>query len=269
VKDSAALALRVAHERDARRGDGNSEEFDRQAALLRVELSRTIAEVRGGEPVTTEAAIRETIALLESMLAEPEKLSSIVALDTSLAASSTVDSADEPAEVPHFSDLENQKPQQKGTSDPRRLDKSVQAKRPSSRLSDEFVQEVRDRADLLRIVSNAGVKLKRTGREWKGCCPFHSEKTASFSVNPGKGTFYCFGCQDGGNVYNFVMKSQALGFRDAVLFVAGTCGMSPPEDEGVEVGTRVPKARAERAPRELTVVRDDEAPPEFAEDFTL
>jgi hypothetical protein len=262
VKDSAALALRVAQERDARRGDGNSEEFDRQAALLQVEMSRTIAEVRGGEAVTTEDAIRETIALLQSMLAEPELLSSIVACsNTPLATSSLLDNDDGGAGVSHFSDPENQKPQQKHPSGPRRLDKSVQAKRPSGRIPTDFVQDVRDRADLVQIVSDSGVKLKRAGSEWKGCCPFHKEKTASFSVNPAKGVYRCFGCQSGGNVFNFVMESQGLGFKDAVLHVAASCGMGMP-DEGE-------RPRAERAERELTVVRDDEAPPEFVEDFTV
>jgi hypothetical protein len=262
VKDNAALALRHAREKDARRGDGRTEEFDRAAALLQVELCRTIAEAQRGEPVTTEEAIRDTISLLEAML-DPARLSSIVALeDTPLATSSLLDSANaEGAGVSHFSDPETQKPQQKPPSGPRRLDNSVQAKRPSGRLADDFVQDVRDRADLVQVVSDSGVKLKRAGSEWKGCCPFHKEKTASFSVNPAKGVYRCFGCQSGGNVFNFVMESQGLGFRDAVLHVAGTCGMSP-LDEGE-------RPRAERAERELTVVRDDEAPPEFAEDFTV
>jgi hypothetical protein len=260
VKDSAALALRIARERDARRGDGRADEVNRAKALVYVEVMRACAEAEDGAAVSTEDAIRETIAFLQSLL-EPAGLSTLVALqDTSLATSSIVDSADESAEVPHFSDPETSKAQQKRPSGPRRLDKSVQAKR----LSDGFVQDVRDRADLVQIVTDSGVKLKRAGQEWQGRCPFpsHPDKSPSFSVNPAKGLYYCHGCGERGNVFNFAMEFQGLGFRDAVLFVAGICGMSPP-DEGEE------RPRAERAPRELTVVRDDEAPPEFTEDFTL
>jgi hypothetical protein len=266
VKDSAALALRVAQERDTRRGDGRSEEFDRQAALLQVEVSRTIAEVRGGESVTTEAAIRETIALLQSMLAEPELLSSIVACsDTPLATSSLPDNENDSAGVAQFSDPETPKPQQKGTSDPLRLDKSVQARRPSGRIPDEVVERVRVDSDLRRVVESRGVRLARVGSQYKGLCPFHQEKTPSFFISPAKGLYHCQGCKAGGNVFNFIADVDRVGFRDAVQTVAGICGIPLPELEPVtEDG---PKAA--RAPRELTVVRDDEGSPEFAEDFTL
>jgi hypothetical protein len=175
-----------------------------------------------------------------------------------------VDTENGAAGVSHFSDPETPKSQQKPTSTPHKLDKSVQAKRPSGRLPTEFVQEVRDRADIVRIVSDAGVKLKPVGSEWKGRCPFHQDKTASFSVNQGKGVFKCFGCDEGGNVFNFVMQSQAVGFRDAVEIVAGLVGMSLPEDEA-----QPPKARAARASREFTVEPDLDAVPSGWEDTIL
>jgi hypothetical protein len=80
-KDNAALALRAARERDARKGDDSTDEFNRQAAALYVELGRTVAEVQTGGTVETEAAIRETIALLQAMLDSPQTLSTIVAPD--------------------------------------------------------------------------------------------------------------------------------------------------------------------------------------------
>jgi hypothetical protein len=243
-KDGAALVLRAAKERDARAGRDSSEDFDRQAALLYVELGRTIAEVQG---VETVEVLRHTVERLNALLEAPDELSSLVALtDTSVATKSILDT---PAEVPHFSEAESPKPQQKGMSGPRRLDKSVQA----TRLSAAFVQEARDRADLVRVVEDAGVKLKRGGSEYKGCCPFHQEKTPSFSVNRAKGVYHCHGCGQGGNVYNFVMETQGLGFRDAVLHVAGTLGMSPPEAEPA-LAPKPPPTR----PRELVIVPDPE-----------
>jgi hypothetical protein len=243
-KDGAALALRAAKERDARAGLGTSENVDRQAALLYVELGRTIAEVQG---VETVEVLWRTVERLSALLEAPEELSSLVALtDISSATKSILDSA---VEVPHFSEAETPKPQQKGTSIPRRLDKSVHA----TRLSTGFVQEVRDRANLVQIVSDAGVRLKRAGSEWKGCCPFHKEKTPSFSVNPAKGVYHCHGCGQGGNVYNFVMETHGLGFRYAVLHVAGTLGMSPPEAEPA-LAPKPPPTR----PRELVIVPDPE-----------
>jgi hypothetical protein len=256
-KADAALALRIARERDERRGDGKSEEFDRQAARLQVELCRTIAEAQGGRAVDTAEAIRDTIALLESMLKEPEGLSNIVAdSDTTLATKSIVDSADDGgAGVSHFSEGETSKPQQKGTSGPRRLDKSVQAR---GRIPDEFVERVRRDADLVRVVESRGVKLTRAGSQFKGRCPFHDEKTPSFYVSPAKGLYHCQGCKAGGNVFNFVAEIDRVGFREAVQTIAGVCGIPLP-DELVE--QTPPKVR------ELRVVRDDAEP--FAEDYTL
>ena len=76
------------------------------------------------------------------------------------------------------------------------------------------------------------VTLKRHGSNLFGLCPFHSEKTPSFSVVPDKGMFYCFGCQKGGGVINFIMEQESLDYADAVRFLAKRAGMTVPEDEG-------------------------------------
>lgn len=75
------------------------------------------------------------------------------------------------------------------------------------------------RADLVEVVSDY-VSLKKRGDEYVGLCPFHSEKTPSFSVNPAKQLFYCFGCGTGGNVYTFLMKKENLSFPEAVRYLA-------------------------------------------------
>ena len=76
------------------------------------------------------------------------------------------------------------------------------------------------------------VSLTRRGSNLFGLCPFHSEKTASFSVAPDKGIYYCFGCHAGGGVVNFIMQIEGLDFPDAVRFLAKRAGLEVPEDEG-------------------------------------
>ena len=80
-----------------------------------------------------------------------------------------------------------------------------------SRIPDEIIQQVRDRIDVVELVGRS-VSLKRAGRNYKGLCPFHHEKTPSFNVNPDRGTFYCFGCHEGGDVFAFLQKTEGLDF---------------------------------------------------------
>ena len=82
------------------------------------------------------------------------------------------------------------------------------------RISDDKIEEVRARADIVEIIG-AHVRLRRTGRNFTGLCPFHQEKTPSFSVNPERGFFHCFGCGTGGTVFNFMMQIEGLAFPDA------------------------------------------------------
>ncbi len=90
------------------------------------------------------------------------------------------------------------------------------------------IQTVQDAADILEIVGES-VSLKKTGVNYKGLCPFHSEKTPSFTVNPARQYFHCFGCSEGGNVLHFVMKSQNMGFIEAVKYLAGRYNIVLPE----------------------------------------
>lgn len=89
----------------------------------------------------------------------------------------------------------------------------------------EVISQVRARADIQEIVSET-VVLKRSGRFLKGLCPFHSEKTPSFHVNPERGIFVCFGCNERGDVFAFVQKTKGLGFIDAVRELAHRYGIA-------------------------------------------
>ena len=86
-------------------------------------------------------------------------------------------------------------------------------------IDDNVLDEIRDRADIVDLIGGY-VDLKRSGSNYMGLCPFHSEKTPSFSVSPSKGIFKCFGCGVGGDVITFIMKRENLGFREAVEFLA-------------------------------------------------
>lgn len=94
----------------------------------------------------------------------------------------------------------------------------------------EVTAEVRARASILDVIAES-VVLKRAGKEYKGCCPFHNEKSPSFHVNPEKGIFKCFGCQVGGDVFVFVQKSRGLDFLDSVRYLAHKYGVALVESE--------------------------------------
>lgn len=91
-----------------------------------------------------------------------------------------------------------------------------------------FIDDLKNRADLVRIVEPYA-PLKKKGANWMGCCPFHQEKTPSFSVNPQKGFYKCFGCSKGGNCYTFLMEMEGLSFPEAVKRVAEISGVMLPE----------------------------------------
>lgn len=90
---------------------------------------------------------------------------------------------------------------------------------------DEDVARVRESADIIAVVS-AHTQLKKTGANWSGLCPFHGEKSPSFSVNPDKGVFYCFGCGAKGDVISFVRDIDHLDFQGAVEFLAAKAGIA-------------------------------------------
>ncbi len=100
-------------------------------------------------------------------------------------------------------------------------------------LSDDFLMELRSRADIETTISSY-VNLKRAGRISKGLCPFHGEKTASFTVYPDTQSYYCFGCGSGGDVITFIKNIENLDYIDAVRFLADKNGMNMPEENSYD-----------------------------------
>ena len=88
-----------------------------------------------------------------------------------------------------------------------------------ARFGRDKLEELRQRADIVELIG-AQVRLKRSGRNYLGLCPFHSEKTPSFSVNPERGFFHCFGCGAGGTAFDFVMRTEGVSFPEAVRLLA-------------------------------------------------
>ncbi len=96
---------------------------------------------------------------------------------------------------------------------------------------EKFIDELVDRNDIVDVVSGYVRLSKRSGANQFGLCPFHSEKTPSFSVNQEKQIYHCFGCGKGGSVINFIMEIENLGYRDAVAFLARRAGMAMPQEQ--------------------------------------
>ena len=99
------------------------------------------------------------------------------------------------------------------------------------RIPEGTIQDIRSRIDIVGLIGRY-VELKRAGRNWKGLCPFHGEKTPSFNVNPDRQIFHCFGCHEGGDVISFLMKHDGLSFPEAVRNLAGECGIEIEERPG-------------------------------------
>ena len=98
----------------------------------------------------------------------------------------------------------------------------------STRYPPAFLDELRARSDLVQVVSGY-VSLKKNGKRYWGLCPFHGEKTASFSVDSEAQMYYCFGCKAGGNVIQFVMEMEKMTFPEAVTYLADQLHMPVPE----------------------------------------
>lgn len=97
------------------------------------------------------------------------------------------------------------------------------------RISDDFLNELHMRCDIEDVVSGY-VQLKKRGKNFVGLCPFHNEKTPSFTVYPENGSFYCFGCGAGGEVVSFIRRAENLDFIEAVRFLCDRVGMTMPSD---------------------------------------
>ncbi len=110
----------------------------------------------------------------------------------------------------------------------------------------EFVEQLRAQCDIVEVVGSYLTHNQKSGRYW-ACCPFHGEKTPSFSVDPQRQMFYCFGCHEGGNVITFVMKQEHVPFQEAVHILADRVGLTVPEAQfGSEESAKL-RARAMEA----------------------
>ena len=103
--------------------------------------------------------------------------------------------------------------------------------------SEDIIEQVRSENNIVDVIGDY-VKLQKKGSSYFGLCPFHNEKSPSFSVSPHKQMYYCFGCGEGGDVINFVMKIENLDFMDAVKLLANRCG--------IEINTHVDESTKER-----------------------
>ena len=107
-------------------------------------------------------------------------------------------------------------------------------------LSDQFLQELKYRSDIEQVVGSY-VNLRRRGRTLSGLCPFHSEKSPSFTVYPDTQSFYCFGCGAGGDVISFIRRIENLDYMEAVRLLAQRAGMQVPEEAGDDRSSRLRK----------------------------
>src|SRR5579871_210346 len=106
-----------------------------------------------------------------------------------------------------------------------------------------FAERVKQQADIVRVIGEY-VRLRKAGQNFQGLCPFHQEKTPSFSVHPGRQIYHCFGCGVGGDVFKFVMELEKQTFPEAVRTVAEKCGIPIPKPR-----ERSPEERQENQQR--------------------
>jgi DNA primase len=126
-----------------------------------------------------------------------------------------------------------------------------------------FADRVKQQADIVRVIGEY-VRLKKSGQNFSGLCPFHQEKTPSFSVSPVKQMYYCFGCGKGGDVFRFVMELEKSPFPEAVRTVAEKCGIAIPKPR-----ERSPEERRENQQRSSLVEMHQEAATFFAKTLLL
>jgi len=116
-----------------------------------------------------------------------------------------------------------------------------------------FAERVKQQADIVRVVGEY-VQLKKAGQNFRGLCPFHSEKTPSFNVHPTRQIYHCFGCGKGGDVFNFVMEMEKCAFPEAIRIVAEKCGIAIPRPR-----ERSPEEKKENQQRAALVEMHREA----------
>src|SRR2546429_6131005 len=116
-----------------------------------------------------------------------------------------------------------------------------------------FADRVKQQADIVRVVGEY-VRLKKSGQNFTGLCPFHAEKSPAFAVHPTKQIYHCFGCGVGGDVFKFVMEMEKCAFPEAIRIVAEKCGIAVPRQK-----ERSPEERKENQQRALLVEMHREA----------
>jgi DNA primase len=112
-----------------------------------------------------------------------------------------------------------------------------------ARFADDWVERVRAASDIVEVIGQT-VPLKRMGRNWTGLCPFHKEKSPSFSVNADRQFYHCFGCKAGGDVFRFVQETEGVGFVEAVELLSRRAGIPVPERRPGERAVRTPLLEA-------------------------
>ena len=110
-----------------------------------------------------------------------------------------------------------------------------------------FADRVKQQADIVRVVGEY-VRLKKSGQNFTGLCPFHAEKSPSFAVHPTKQIYHCFGCGVGGDVFKFVMEMEKCSFPESIRVVAEKCGIAVPQPR-----ERSPEERKENQQRTALV----------------
>jgi DNA primase len=125
-----------------------------------------------------------------------------------------------------------------------------------------FADRVKQQADIVRVVGEY-LQLKKAGQNFRGLCPFHSEKTPSFNVHPTRQIYHCFGCGKGGDVFSFVMEMEKCEFPDAIRIVAEKCGIAIPQPK-----ERSPEERKENQQRAALVEMHREAQTFFVKQLT-
>ena len=116
------------------------------------------------------------------------------------------------------------------------------------RIPEEIIDKIKENNDIVEIIQEK-VNLKRSGANFTGLCPFHSEKTPSFSVSRQKQIYKCFGCGEGGNVITFIMKTQKLNFEESIRLLAQRAGIEIPEENEEQTGVRLAKETIENINR--------------------
>jgi DNA primase len=126
------------------------------------------------------------------------------------------------------------------------------------RYGEETIERIREAAGLVELIGST-VALRKVGQTWKGLCPFHQEKTPSFTVNPDRQAYHCFGCGAGGDCFRFVMETEKLSFVEAVQALADRFGVPLPKPAEEEQHGRAYQALEEAATFYRRVLEDPEA----------